>query len=326
MERHGWTREQANALKGRTELLKALTDAESGVEEGILKSLDNAQPAGLVQPSLGGDGHPICGLPPDGNPNWVSDFSTGDSTSDDEPELQVSVETVPEKTSPEWQAYVLSQFLPDEMVIGNPTVDGLRRVVTKLIGPIKRLTTAVHQCPTRENGGRAVVTCTVEILPFGADPYMEAQMCIDGSADVFEGNCDHYSHFPIAVAETRAEGRALRKILLLRKVLAAEETTVKSSEDAKALEFGAPTEKATSEQINFINLLCKKNNIDGWAFINSGETKYKRLNDMNFGAGQIVLRQLNESMQKEPKTDKPLFVIPDELRGYKDDFLKHWEE
>ena len=172
----------------------------------------------------------------------------GNDTGDFEPNNQTeSVKTVasseaeeveevedllpPNIFEPSWSDYVLSKFESDEMVDGNPTVDGLRRVTELVMGGITASTTEVIQVPTKENKGRATAIHTVSvIMPDGIS------RTVSGSGDAWYKNTDMpYSKFPVAMAETRAEGRALRRLLQLRKVVSAEELSQNLDEE---LDYG----------------------------------------------------------------------------------------
>ena len=54
----------------------------------------------------------------------------------------------PSFNSPEWNDYVLSLFTNEELVDGNPTVDGLRRVTELVLGKINKTHVDIVQCPT----------------------------------------------------------------------------------------------------------------------------------------------------------------------------------
>ena len=100
------------------------------------------------------------------------------------------------------------------------------------------------------------------------DPKIDTEfkkITVNGAADVYWGNCDKiYRNHPIAVAETRAEGRALRRGLKLRKVVAAEEIA-KEVEDID----GNTVSKITNNQINFIDVLGKRLNINITSLLDS---------------------------------------------------------
>jgi hypothetical protein len=116
------------------------------------------------------------------------------------------------------------------------------------------------QPPTPENEKRATVVHTLSYIMNDED--MEDALrtrSVSGSADVYWGNCDKvFRNHPVAVAETRAEGRALRRALKLRKVVAAEELV----EDAEDNPDFDSVSKITSNQINFIDVIAKRCNIN----------------------------------------------------------------
>ena len=111
------------------------------------------------------------------------------------------------------------------------------------------------------NEKRATVVHSVTYIlnTTGQSPQELNTVSIDGSADVYWGNCDKvYRNHPVAVAETRAEGRALRRALKLRKVVAAEELTesMEDHPDEKSVS------KISSNQINFIDVMAQRLNVN----------------------------------------------------------------
>jgi hypothetical protein len=126
-----------------------------------------------------------------------------------------SLDNKPSVTSPAWSPFVMSLFEEDELVEGAPRCDGLRRVAELLVGRIVSSETDVRQCPSLDNAMRATVVVN---LLFDNDIF------VSGAADVYSGNSARpFSSHPVATAETRAEARALRRILRLVKVQSAEE-------------------------------------------------------------------------------------------------------
>ena len=182
--------------------------------------------------------------------NFGEGQDSGDfSLVEDEVEsMEDVIEAIPPSiSSPEWSDYVISKFEYDEMVDGNPTVDGLRRVTEVVLGEIISTDTDIVQVPTKENEGRATAVCSVVV-----QTHFGTIRKSSGSGDAWHKNTDMpYSKFPVAMAETRAEGRALRRILQLRKVVAAEELS-------DGLDDSIDYEKNISDnQVNFIEVMCR---------------------------------------------------------------------
>ena len=169
--------------------------------------------------------------------------------------------TIPSVNDLGWTDYVLSLLSEDEKISGNPTTDGLRRVFEIALNCIIiSADTNVVQSPSPENEKRATVTHTLTYILNDESVPSELKMrSATGAADVYWGNCDKiYRNHPVAVAETRAEGRALRRALKLRKVVAAEELA-KEIEDHPDENS---TNKISSNQVNFIDVLAKRLNIN----------------------------------------------------------------
>lgn len=171
--------------------------------------------------------------------------------------LQIpSPDTIPNYLLPTWTDEVMLLFANDELIDGNPTVAGLRRVAEIVIGPI------ISSRPTQvfpvngDGPGRATVSYTVTFhdhsSPMGVLEFGDV-------ADVWIGNSDPlFVGFAVAAAATRAEGRALRKALKLKKVAAEELTKV---DVVKAI--SVPVEgNITPDQINFIDTKCRKLNVN----------------------------------------------------------------
>lgn len=135
-----------------------------------------------------------------------------------------------------WTDYVLAQLEDDEKLDGNPTVDGLRRIVDLILGyRLIDVNSEVIQVPTPDNDRRATVKVTVK-LDDG-----EHSISASGCADCYAGNTAgiQYSKHPVAMAETRAEGRALKRLLRLRKVISAEEAMSNEEQNDDTPQFMA---------------------------------------------------------------------------------------
>lgn len=176
----------------------------------------------------------------------------------------VILKDAPSMLSPEWHDYAMTLFSEDELMNGHPLVNGLRRVAEVVLGPISFSgPTWVKPTERDDHHGRATVIFTVE--------FANGIKCAE-VADSWEGNTDDtFCAFAVAIASTRAEARALRKVLKIKGV-AAEELTKKDT--AKIVRDISKQKSSTSgdyddqsrmsdAQSNFIDIKCKQMNIDG---------------------------------------------------------------
>lgn len=160
-------------------------------------------------------------------------------------------DNTPKMGDPEWSDYVLKMFSSDEIDNGNPKVDGLRRIAYKLLGPFNSETNVV-QSPKFDQGATVVVRVSYK------DPETRIERFIDGAADVTTGNtASPYCYHAVSTAETRAEGRALRKMLGLVKVLAAEEMQNATVDEPKG-----DDDRATSSAISTLKMTSEKVHVD----------------------------------------------------------------
>ena len=202
---------------------------------------------------------------------------------------------VPSPKDIEWNDYVLGLLEDEEKISDNPTTDGLRRIFEIALDcTIIESTSEVCQSPDPANGNRAtVVHNLVYVLN---DPKIDGdfkKVTVNGAADVYWGNCDKiYRNHPVAVAETRAEGRALRRGLKLRKVVAAEELA-KEVEDIDGSNVG----KITNNQINFIDVLAKRLNINVTKLLESENIESKNIYIIDHSHAVKVIRQLSTYQQ-----------------------------
>lgn len=203
----------------------------------------------------------------------------------------------PPMWSEEWADFVISQFKPNELSPeGNPDVNGLRRVVRKLIGPIIFSgPTSISEAdylskPGTEDWYRIVkpVSCVYSVKAMWMRPETGPEVIeYADAADVMYGNTDvEYLRFPSAMASTRAESRCLRKMLQLTKVSAAETTSI-------PVEESAPGGTIRESDILFINEICRRTNINVIKLINMGSKKYDSINNVSFGTGQKMMAYLS---------------------------------
>ena len=175
--------------------------------------------------------------------------------------VEVEVNTKPvTPNDTEWTDHVLSLLGEDEKISGNPTTDGLRRIFETVLNcTVIEASPNVVQSPDLSNERRATVVYTMSyILNDETLPDAIKYRTVSAAADVYWGNCDKvFRNHPVAVAETRAEGRALRKALKLRKVVTADEIAkevVDHSEDTN--------NTINNSQLNFFDVFGKRLNIN----------------------------------------------------------------
>jgi hypothetical protein len=223
--------------------------------------------------------------------------------------MQEGIDNVPLCTSPEWNAYVLSFFVPEEMFEGHPTVDGLRRVAELLLGEITRSTSEVIQTPTEPNQ-RATVIHTITFLD---------NKTYSGSADSYWGNTDKpYCKYPVSIAETRAEARALRRALKLRNIVSADEMSkVALKEDSKekgekdndTTEIPEYIENINDTQINCINIICNRIKINVEKFVKTHFPNLKNIKLLKHPEAVQLLTSLQDYQQNIDK-------IPSDVAGF----------
>lgn len=206
-----------------------------------------------------------------------------------------------------WHDYVMSHFEEDELVEGSPTVDGLRRVCELLIGKIVEISNTVLQFPSPENERRATVKSRIVIEN-------DTLLIYEGAADVYPGNTDGiYARHPVALAETRAEGRALKRALRLRKVISAEE--IGSGQQEEAAEQSELNKPINDNQKMFINMICDKSrlnlNID--KAIKVILPKVKNSTELKYGEAKELIMKLDE-YQRKPES------ILEDIKGFDSSF------
>lgn len=199
---------------------------------------------------------------------------------------------IPKLTDPAWQDYVMKQFQPDELAEGGaPLVHGLRRVANLLLGDIIRSEGHVVQPPSflanSDTLQPAVVEYTVVFRPFHSYEYRD-ELTFSAVADVSRMNTEaDYARFPTAMAETRAEARCLRKALRIKKA-AAEEMTMMPVDES------AVNGKISPSQVNFIDILARRTNINIASFLRIGKQKFDNIFDVPYSVAQKMVEHLSK--------------------------------
>jgi hypothetical protein len=134
---------------------------------------------------------------------------------------------IPTRLDAGWQDYVLAQFKPEELDNGYPKIIGLRRVAQKLIGPIISSLPTLLNTVVDERNPSGRTSCIYEIT-FAPHDTIDFSIKYGAAASAWIGNTDDdFAAFTEAIAEVRAESRALRKALNLN-IVSQEETTTKN--------------------------------------------------------------------------------------------------
>jgi hypothetical protein len=276
-----YTDEQANEIKGKAKLVEAVMALESREDSEV---------------------------------NFKEVFAQAEVVPDVVAQVNERVKgSIPDITSYDWHDYVMSHFHADELQDGKyPKVDGLRRVAEILIGRIIISGPKdVFGTLTPDNTGRATVVYQVVFDTLGG------QKVFSSVAGSYLGNTDdEYAVFPEAIAEVRAEARALRRALRLRAV-SAEELT---SKDTKQI-VKAQTERISdgewelndnisSTQITFLTKTCEKLGIDLNKFICSGKETYADIKSIPKGVAVDMIKRLNEYQSSTNQS----IVIPEEIK------------
>lgn len=195
-----------------------------------------------------------------------------------------------------WTDYVLSILSDDEKINGNPTTDGLRRIFETILDcTILHINTDVVQAPTPENEKRATVIYRMDYILNDESLHQDIKhRSVTGAADVYWGNCDKiYRNHPVAVAETRAEGRALRKALRLRKVVAAEELAENTDDHPDK----DSVSKISTNQINFIDVLSKRLDINVISLVKNLAIDSSSVYDIMHEDAIKIIRELSRYQQ-----------------------------
>lgn len=205
----------------------------------------------------------------------------------------------PTFNSEKWSEWVVSQFSDDELENGAPTCDGLRRVAENVLGPIEKVEVIKNDTPNINNKGNATVVVGVTINPIILEghPRCGKYVYVEDLADANRLNTPEeiFKH-PSATAGTRAESRVYRKMLRLRKVLAAEEL---ASNESNLEESWSPSTPIKDQQITVIEMLCKRTNMSVYDFINCGDSQYVCVEQISEQSAQKMLQYLNRIQRKD---------------------------
>lgn len=218
----------------------------------------------------------------------------------------------PEMTSLAWTDYVMSLLDETELIEGAPKTDGLRRIAQVLLGPIyKSESKLVHFAETVVVQHTLVIGWTLDGVRLNEEKLLSVREFTD-LACVNSGNTpEKFLNHPVESAASKAEGRALRKALNLKK-LAAEELLKPEKTVTPTVVVENPAEQPlemkedgiiTSGQITAIKMLVKRLCVD---FTKVLEQDGLIEGKLTFKNGQDLFEKLS-NMQKG--------VVPEELKA-----------
>jgi len=208
---------------------------------------------------------------------------------------------MPAYASAGWQEYVMQQFKDEELDKDAPKCDGCRRVCNLILGNIVNSTIPTSHPPTVANNGTATVSVKVEVLIHNESHPLNGQLIsCEEIADVNKDNCDHpYYKHASATAATRAEGRALRKMLCLHGVITAEEASERAETTDNDCDWQVD-EPISDSQISVLNMLCQRMDINVMDFVNCGRRSYDEIEMVPKSTGQRMIQELNK-LQRQTK-------------------------
>lgn len=200
-------------------------------------------------------------------------------------------------TDPGWTKHVLSYLSKEELNEGHPTVAGLRRLALLFFAGFDIEVDPIQVPTTDPDNMMAVVRCRISANIAGTDTVRVVTALGEaGYKNTVEPYCNHL----VSTAETRAEGRALKKLLGLN--LYTHEEMIGAS---------GTVELATDTRLRSIRAFCKKLNIDLEKFlvVNSG------LDLAQFETGKMLSKEKADSLLEILNGYNSGTVIPETLKG-----------
>lgn len=217
----------------------------------------------------------------------LDDVDLEDFEAVEEDEGFVGPENAPEFASPEWSDYVMGLLTDDEKVNNSPRTEGLVRIARMLFQNLQFPRLQVHHV----SPDYAAVTCSV--ICNGCE-YM-------GSAEVHPQNTDSpYNKYPLATAETRALGRAVKRLLCLN-VLTAEETSKVADLTIPKSDENRTEGSITSTQIKLIERQCKSLDYNVVDVIKKTVGDHGSVDEISHAEGLQILKLLDEWKRNSPE-------------------------
>ena len=217
----------------------------------------------------------------------------------------------PSDCDAEWSEYLLDQLGDHELINGAPTVDGLRRITEKCFGEIVESRSTIVEAPSGTNGLRCTICHTLTIVKHRSLRTAK----VDGCVDVLHSKTPYpFKDHLVATADTRAEGKALRRALKIR-VITAEELQSESEEEVLVSE-----EAINDQQILAINQLCKRLDVNVEGLVKMKCQAAENINSINNLEARLLISQLSEFQRKPDNIENENVSGYDE--NWKDTFYR----
>lgn len=209
----------------------------------------------------------------------------------------------------DWEDFVLSKLTEKEVEGGHPSTAGLRRIAPGLLGRFIDSGPITTFNPQQSNDHRATIVYEIVyvnkyFIP-EEDDENEKIIRIREVADAWENNIDGdiFKKFPSSIASTRAEGRALRKALLLS-VAVKEELSTEDFVPVNAVSSDEDKPITSTQKTTIINI-CKRKKIDLDALIKWG--KNDSMDELSKERAKDIIKWLNDD-EKIAKAPKRIFI------------------
>lgn len=328
----GLTEEEANAIKGkqalcdkREELLAQLSDLDIEDDEDEYEPVYEDEPeVNSILPEDDDDG------PDEYEPQYKEDEELSMTEESDETLTAVSdsLEGLEQRTlgSQAWQDYVMNKFYEKELIDNPqdsndklPCLAGLSRVGHELFEII--FSGAIEIMPNIINGHPSA-TVVYKIDFFEVDEDGNGQVkTYTAVGDAWIDNMNqNYNGYPSAIAESRAEARAWKKVLHLRNKPAYEEISDKIEGFESVFDNETREGFITDAQINLIETKCLQFDIDVYKYINRNhfvspeeypEPSYEKLSDVPHNVALTMVKQLTTKYQVCTEDSEE---IPEEIK------------
>jgi len=197
----------------------------------------------------------------------------------------------------DWQKFVLGLLKSDELVEGFPSTPGLHRISRLLFSSID-IRTSILKCPTSDDRS---ATAHAEVVASMRGEDGLRYMRFSSSADVYQNNTkEPFCNHPVATAETKAIGRAL-KLLMNLKIHTHEEM----------LDDQISYDKVEERQVKSIRSLCTRLKID----INKFLAVYAGVDTETFIGGNSGLSKADGVRLLETLNNLQNKGVPDSLKS-----------